>query len=256
MKILQSNAKTHSKCSIAEKFSVLLVAISLVFQPLLSNGAVITTDPALAGAILLQTESLQKSYKERKKHREAIELLQGQITAGLTQIHKVEDMILDYMGNASGVLTNMIQMKNIGEYTVEISEKLVAIVKDIPNNPKGAAITLFCHKHVQRTTADITGMADLVTNLITTKYSLKDAKTEDDKKHVNLLSAAERYNILVSVEQKLMKINYDLMLLHYFIKSLGWRDLWFNLDRESYLKAIMMGVDVNQIINKWNKISK
>ena len=165
-------------------------------------------------------------------------------------------MILDYMGNASGVLTNMIQMKNIGEYTVEISEKLVAITKDIPNNPKGTAITAVCHKHVQKTIADITSMSDLVTNLVTTKYSLKDAKSEGDKKHVNLLSAAERYNLLVSVEQKLMKINYDLMLLHYFIKTLSWRDLWYGLDRESYLKAIMIGVDVNSIINKWNKISK
>lgn len=256
MKILQTNAKVHSRYNITERLSSLLVAASLVLHPIVSNGAVITTDPALAGAILLQTETLQKSYKERKKHREAIEYLQGQITAGLTEIHKVEDMILDYMGNASGVLTNMIQLKNIGEYTVEISDKLVAITKDIPNNPKGAAITTFCHKHVQRTLADISGMAYLVTNLVTTKYSLKDAKTDNDKKHVNLLTAAERYNILVSVEQKLMKINYDLMLLHYFIKSLGWRDLWYNLDRESYLKAIMMGVDVNQIINKWNKISK
>lgn len=254
MKILQINGRIRSNFRIL--ITVSMVSASLLFQPLASTGAVITTDPALAGAVILQTETLEKSYKERKKHREAIELLQGQITAGLTEIHKVEDMILDYMGNASGVLTNMIQMKNIGEYTVEIGEKLVAITKDIPNNPKGAAITAVCSKHVQTTIADITAMSDLVTNLVNTKYSLKNAKSDEDKKHVNLLSAAERYNLLVSVEQKLMKINYDLMLLHYFIKTLSWRNLWFGLDRESYLKAIMIGVDVNSIINKWNKITK
>ena len=233
-----------------------MVSVSIILQPLAATGAVITTDPILAGAIVAQTNALQDSYKERKKHREAIEKMQGAIVIGLDQIHKVEDMILDYMGNASGVLTNMIQIKNIAEYTVEIGNKLVAITKAIPNNPKGAAITAVCHKQVAGITADITGMADLVTNLVTTKYSLKDAKSEGDKKNVNLLSAAERYNILISVEQKLMKIRYDLQLIHYFIQTLGWRDLWFHLDRESYLKAISVGIDVNVMINKWNKITK
>lgn len=252
MKILQTNVKAHSKC---KGIAASLLSAWIALNPLVSSAAVVTTDPALAAAIAIQTETLEGAYNTRKKHREAIVQLQGAITAGLTEIHRVEDMILDYMGNASGVLTNMIQIKNIGEYTIEISEKLVAIGKDIPNNPKGAAITALCHSHIQKTTADITGMVDLVTNLVTTKYSLKDAKSDDDKKHVNLLSAAERYDILVSVEQKMMQIYYDLQLIHYFIKTLSWRDLWFQLDRESYLKAISIGIDVNVIINKWNKIS-
>lgn len=234
---------------------VSLLTSCIVLNPMISEAAYITTDPALAAAIATQTITLQKSYDERKKHRLSIEQLQGAIATGLTEIHKVEDKVLEYMGNASGVLTNMIQIKNIGEYTVEIGDKLVAIAKDIPDNPKGAAITALCKNHIQKTTADITGMADLVTNLCTTKYSLKDVKTDDDKKHVNLLSAAERYDILVSVEQKMMRIYYDLQLIHYFIKTLGWRDLWFQLDRESYLKAISIDINVNSIINKWNKFT-
>lgn len=253
MKILQTKDITLSKCKC---ITAALLSAWIAFHPAVSQTAVITTDPALAAAIILQTETLENSYKDRRKHRLTIEQLQSSIYAGLTEIHKVEDMILDYMGNASGVLTNMIQLKNIGEYTVEIGEKLVAIGKDIPNNPKGAAITAICHNHIKKTAADITGMADLVTNLVTTKYSLKNTKGETDNKHVNLLSAAERYDILVSVEQKMMKIYYDLQLIHYFIKTLSWRDLWFQLDRESYLKAISIGIDVNIIINKWNKISK
>lgn len=256
MKILQTRGNSRSKCRLAEAFVSSLLSAALIFSPIVADCAVITTDPALAAAVVLQTETLEKQYKERKKHREVIEQMQGAITIGLNEIHKVEDMILDYMGNASGVLTNMIQIKNIGEYAVEITDKLTSIIKDIPNNPKGAAITAVCQNHVKTTIADITGMADLVNTLVNTKYSLKDVKSEGDKKHVNLLTAAERYNLLMSVEQKMMKINYDLMLLHYFIKSLGWRDLWFHLDRESYIKAIMIGVDVNQIIYKWNKISK
>lgn len=256
MKTLQARGKMPSRFRLTKTIAYALATTSLILHPVACNCAAITVDPALAAAIALQTQTLDGAYKERKKHREAIATLQGNIAAGLTEIHKVENMILEYMGNASGVLTNMIQLKNIGEYTVEIGEKLVAITKDIPNNPKGTAITAVCHSHVQSTLADITGMADLVTNLVTTKYSLKDAKTDDEKKHVNLLTAAERYNILVSVEQKLMKIRYDLQLLHYFIKTLSWRDLWFKLDRESYLKAISVGIDVNLIINKWNKLTK
>lgn len=245
----------HLKCRLSKAITATLLSGWIVFNPIIATSAVVTTDPALAAAVVLQTETLEKSYKERKKHREAIEQLQAGITIGLTQIHKVEDMMLDYLGNASGVLSNMIQIKNIGEYTVDISEKLASIIKDIPNNPKGAAITAICHNHMQKTIADITGMADIVTNLVTTKYSLSKAG-DDDKKHVNLLSAAERYNILMTVEQKMMQIKYDLQLIHYFIRTLGWKDLWFNLDRESYLKAISVGIDVNIIINKWNKLKR
>ena len=245
-----------SRYRLKESFIVCMVSFAMVFQPSVATCSVVTIDPSLAATIALQTKTLGYHYNDRKKHREAIEALQTTIIGGLDRIHSVEDMILDYMGNASGVLTNMIQLKNIAEYTVTIGDKLVAITKDIPNNIKGTAITAICHNHMQATIADITGMADLVTNLVTTKYSLKDAKSDSDKKHVNLLTAAERYNILVSVEQKLSKINYDLMLLHYFIKSLGWRDIWFQLDRESYLKAISVGIDVNIMINKWNRLSK
>ncbi len=255
MKTLQSNVRTHSKCKLPKVIAASLLSGWIALHPLVASAG-IQLDPALTAAIIAQTSSLNDSYKERKKHREAIEILQTGITTGLTEIHKVEDMILDYMGNASGVLTNMIQIKNIAEYTVDISDKLVNIMKDIPNNPKGAAITSLCSNHMKKTIADITGMGTLVTNLVTTKYSLKDAKSEGDKKNVNLLSAAERYDILTSVEQKMMRIYYDLQLIHYFIKTLGWRDLWFQMDRESYLKAISIGVDVNMIINKWNRISK
>lgn len=256
MKTSQINEKAHSRFRIGKFIAVFVLSTSLICQPLVSYGSVITLDPALALAIYEQTKTLEKSYEKREKHRKAIEALQSTIIIGLDHIHSVEEKVLDYMGNASGVLTNMIQLKNIAEYTVEIGNKLVAITKDIPNNPKGTAITAICHNQMATTIADITGMADLVTNLVTTKYSLKDAKSEGDKRNVNLLTAAERYNILMSVEQKMMKIRYDLQLIHYFIQTLGWRDLWFQLDRESYLKAISVGIDVNVMINKWNKITK
>ena len=256
MKILPTNDRIRSKYRLCRCALAVFLSACVALNPIASSAAVITTDPALAIAIYDQTQKLKDSYKTRQKHRQTIEQLQATIAAGLAEIHKVEDKVLEYMGNASGVLTNMIQLKNIGEYTIDISEKLVAITKDIPDNPKGAAITAVCNSHMQKTIADITGMADLVTNLVTTKYSLKDAKSESDKKNVNLLSAAERYDILVSVEQKMMRIYYDLQLIHYFIKTLGWRDLWFQLDRESYLKAISVGIDINMMINKWNKLSK
>lgn len=256
MKILQINDKTLLRYKLPQFISATLLSSCMVFNSNVASAAVITTDPALALAIETQTIILKNEYEKRKKHREKIEILQGGIAAGLAEIHKVEDMVLEYMGNASGVLTNMIQLKNIGEYAISITNELTGMIKDIPDNPKGAAITAVCHQQMTNTLADITGMSDLVTRLVTTKYSLKDAKSEENKKHVNLLTAAERYEILVSVEQKMMKIYHDLMLIHYFIRTLGWRDLWFQLDRESYINAIRMNVDVNMIINKWNKVKK
>lgn len=151
-------------------------------------------------------------------------------------------------------MQNLIQLKQITELVVtEIPENLASLGTDIPSNIKGTAITLFVNNTVTDTTADIVALSDVVTRLVTSKYSFKDSK---DDKNVNLLSAAERFSILQDVLRRLRAINRRIYLTNFYIKTFGWRELWRGLDRESWCNAMYGKVLANQLISKWNKLSK
>ena len=83
------------------------------------RGAGITVDPALTAAVIAQTAMLKSEYEKRSKHHAAIEVAQAAVTVAMDNIHKVEETILNYMGNASGVMQNMYQLKKI----VELSDR-------------------------------------------------------------------------------------------------------------------------------------
>ncbi|MCM1491465.1 MAG: hypothetical protein NC095_11685 [Muribaculum sp.] len=224
--------------------------------PVATYAEATTVDAGLAIAVGAQVEAIKDSDKKRRKLREATLVAQGAITVALEEVHRVEDTMLDYMKNASGVLSNLIQLKNIAEYAVQLPIRLYNLIGSIPNNPKGAAITAVVSKRVPQTIADITSLASLVTDVVNTTYSFGDENKSPDKKHVNLLSSAERYNILMDVEMKLSKINRDLRLLEYYIQTLSWKDLWMGLDYRSYVTAWNMKWEVNSIKRKWDKLLK
>lgn len=255
MKIFQSNAGPHSKCSVAECIAISMVCFSLVFSPVVTNAGLTTLDAALTSAILIQNEAIKDMHKERKSLREATLAAQAAINLTLGKIHDIQDKILGYMENASGVLTNLSQLKNIVEYTVKIPDQLTDLVKTIPNNPKGAAITAIVSKRVAETVTDVTGLATLIANLVQSNYSFGEGGNNGGKKHVNLLSSAERFNILLDVETKLKHISMDIRMLKYYVETLSWRDLWMGLDRASYVKLWNSRWEINSIINKWNKLS-
>lgn len=216
------------------------------------KGAAIQTDPALVAAIMLQTEEMKKIYEKRSEHHNMIQSAQIFINGALDKIHSVEDKMLEYLSNASGVIQNMYQIKKIAELaTVDIPENLVKLSKDIPSNIKGTGITLFVNKTITETTADITALSDIVNRLVTSNYSFKDKK---DDKNINLLSAAERFSILQSVCHKLEEINWRLFVTRYCIRTFSWQQLWMGLDRESWCKIMYSKMMANHLIDRWKRL--
>lgn len=231
---------------------LLLGVVGLV--PLSLSGAVVQTDPLLTAAIIEQTVEINRLANERSKHHKAIEAAQTGITVALDRIHSVEDKMLEYLSNASGVVQNMYQIKRIAELAaVEIPDNLVNLGKSVPSNIKGTAITLFVNKTITETSTDIVALSDIVNRLVTSHYSYKNNKNKDDN-NINLLSAAERYAILQSVYQRLNQINWRLRLTSYYIKTFGWRELWMGLDRESYCKIMYARMSTKHLINRWNQL--
>lgn len=188
-----------------------------------AKAAVTQLDPTLVIAVMTQTQTLKGQYEKRSEHHSKIEVAQTAITVAMENVHQVEERVLEYMANASGVMQNLQQLKKITELVVtEIPENLASLSKDIPSNIKGTAITLFVNNTISDTTADIVALSDVVTRLVTSKYSFKET---GDSKNVNLLSAAERFSILQDVLRRLQAINRRIYLTNFYIKTFSWKEL-------------------------------
>lgn len=161
------------------------------------------------------------------------------------------------MSEASNVLTNLSQFKDIGLKSAKIISTSAEILKEIPDNAEGAVIASFCYSKYADIAADVTGMVTLVQDLVanTTYGGKKDDDSTDGKKHVNLLSSAERYNILMDVMSRLSSIQMDLNLIRYYIRTISWRDLWKEFDVESYRNAWSTQWEINSVIRQWNKLT-
>lgn len=236
------------------KKSVMSFLFVVLCMPTNIKAAGITVDPALTAAVLAQTALLQEEYKKRKENHNKIQVAQAAIAMAMDNVHKVEEKVLEYMANASGVMQNLYQLKRITELvTVDIPNNLVSLGKDIPSNIKGTATTLFVNKTVGETTADIVALSDIVQKLVTSKYSYNEIKDKDNP-NINLLSAAERYAILQDVLHRLSSINRRIYLTNFYIKTFGWRQLWMGIDRESWCNAVYGKMIARQLINRWNKL--
>lgn len=259
MKTLHNNENQPSKCNKLEIYAAALVCFFIVFNPLLASAkSAVTIDGALAGAIGTQIKVFNDAYSERKKLREATITAQFAVTYALETVHAVENEALKYMKETGNVLTNLIQLKNIAENAVQLPIEMKNLLTKIPNNPKGAAITAVATKKFVQTGTDIVELANLVKKTVTSSYSFSDKGKDkkDGKKHVNLLSSAERYSILMDVDYRLKRIKRDIRMLGYYIETLSWEDLWRGMDRKSYYKAIQSKYEIESIKRNWNKLTK
>lgn len=216
------------------------------------NAAATQMDPGLIAAIGIQTATLKEQYEKRSDHHTKIEIAQAAIAVAMDNVHRVEEKVLEYMANASGVMQNLNQLKKITELAfVDIPDNLVKLGEKIPSNIKGTAITALVSKTVTSTTMDIVSLADIVQRLVSSNYSFKDSK---DSKNINLLSAAERYSILQDVLYKLEDINFRIYMMRFYIQTFDWTDLWRGLDRQSWCRVMSGQAIAERLIREWNSV--
>lgn len=255
MRILQIKGKRVLRYDCFERLAVLFVAFYIALNPLCSY-AFLDTDPALAFAIAAQVGTEASLHSKRSKDRKAIFGTQVIITDMLDKVHHIESQVLNYMGNASSLLSNCMQMVNIVEYVAKIPGLADDVLSEAKKSPKGALLLPICSSRLNKIKGEVFELGNFVTQMVAAKYSLKNVKSEDDKKHVNLLSSAERYYILNTVETKLDEICRDLRFTKYYIRNLGWRDLWKTIDAKSYYQALAIRSNVDQLVYQWNRLGK
>ena len=205
------------------------------------------TDPALTAAVTGQTFTLKSLFDTRHSTQQKILAATGIEEVQLQQLHAIEEKVLDYMANVSGLMQNLYQVKRTTELvTIEIPRNIRAATSACKGHLKGTAIALAVSDEVKSVYTEIGSLSALCTSLVKTK-------TVDGNK-VNLLNAAERYWLCEKIVSSLEDINNALYILSWQIQYLSWEDLWRGLDPDTWCNYMQGKWIAESIISDWDDL--
>ena len=205
------------------------------------------TDPALTAAVTAQTITLKTVFDARKSTQEKILAATGIEEVQLKQLHAIEQKVLDYMANVTGLMQNLYQVKRTTELvTVEIPRNISAVTSACKGHLKGTAIALAVSDEIRSVYTEMASLSALCTSLVKTK-------TVDGNK-VNLLNAAERYWLCEKIVSSLEDINNALYILSWQIQYLSWEDLWRGLDPDTWCNYMQGKWIAESIISDWDDL--
>ena len=221
------------------------------------NASAQQTDPALVGAVGVQTAMLKDIFSDREKTQQKIIAAEAAVTVAMDRMHQVENKMLDYLSNAQGAMQNLYQIKRAAELvTTEIPQNMNLVRKSVPGHLKGTAIALLVSDELTDAATQMASLFPFMKQLVTSgTYNVDGYDSQGnpttEKHKVNLLNSAERYYVANEVVSKLETINTDLWLLAWQIRTLSWQDLWYGLDPEG-CAAVMSGkAIVESLIYEW-----
>lgn len=98
--------------------------------------------------------------------------------------------------------------------------------------------------------------ADIVANSEVPNPIKHPDATSGDKDKYNLLNRHERISMANDILMRLRTIDRSICYLIWLSRTSTLTDIIRNIDRESYINYIMMNVNTNEIIRKWEKVKK
>lgn len=235
-------------------YRILSIAIMLSIG---INASAQQTDPALVGAVGVQTAMLQDIFSDREKTQQKIIAAETAVTVAMDRMHQVENKMLDYLSNAQGAMQNLYQIKRAAELvTTEIPQNMNLVRKSVPGHLKGTAIALLVSDELTDAATQMASLFPFMKQLVTSgTYNVDGYDSQGnpttEKHKVNLLNSAERYYVANEVVSKLETINTDLWLLAWQIRTLSWQDLWYGLDPEGWAAVMSGKAIVESLIYEW-----
>ena len=221
------------------------------------NASAQQTDPALVGAVGVQTAMLKDIFSDREKTQQKIIAAEAAVTVAMDRMHQVENKMLDYLSNAQGAMQNLYQIKRAAELvTTEIPQNMNLVRKSVPGHLKGTAIALLVSDELTDAATQMASLFPFMKQLVTSgTYNVDGYDSQGnpttEKHKVNLLNSAERYYVANDVVSKLETINTDLWLLAWQIRTLSWQDLWYGLDPEGWAAVMSGKAIVESLIYEW-----
>lgn len=231
-------------------YRILSIAIMLSIG---INASAQQTDPALVGAVGVQTAMLKDIFSDREKTQQKIIAAETAVTVAMDRMHQVENKMLDYLSNAQGAMQNLYQIKRAAELVgVEIPKNMGLLKRSLPGHLKGTAIAVMVSDELMDATTQMASLYPFMKQLVTSGcYNVTNGDGNTEKHKVNLLNSAERYYVANEIVTRLEAINTDLWLLAWQIQTYSWGDLWFGLDPDGWATVMSGKAIVDGLIWEW-----
>ena len=132
------------------------------------NASAQQTDPALVGAVGVQTAMLKDIFSDREKTQQKIIAAETAVTVAMDRMHQVENKMLDYLSNAQGAMQNLYQIKRAAELvTTEIPQNMNLVRKSVPGHLKGTAIALLVSDELTDAATQMASLFPFMKQLVT-----------------------------------------------------------------------------------------
>lgn len=201
-------------------------------------------DPALTAAVIAQTSTLKELHKETINKQEKIELLNTGIMVEMGNIHAIEKKVVEYLSEASGTIKNAYQLIKATQLSTDIIKHLQECLKAAKAHPINTAMSAMLQNKYTEIYTEAASTYAYMATLVTTG-------TVNGTK-VNLLSSAERMQIMAMVMTKLQNIDYAILSLTVMLESYGLLDWWREIDQEGWSYIVNADLIAKQIIQSWN----
>ena len=146
-------------------YRILSIAIMLSIG---INASAQQTDPALVGAVGVQTAMLKDIFSDREKTQQKIIAAETAVTVAMDRMHQVENKMLDYLSNAQGAMQNLYQIKRAAELvTTEIPQNMNLVRKSVPGHLKGTAIALLVSDELTDAATQMASLFPFMKQLVT-----------------------------------------------------------------------------------------
>ena len=158
-------------------YRILSIAIMLCIG---INASAQQTDPALVGAVGVQTAMLKDIFSDREKTQQKIIAAEAAVTVAMDRMHQVENKMLDYLSNAQGAMQNLYQIKRAAELvTTEIPQNMNLVRKSVPGHLKGTAIALLVSDELTDAATQMASLFPFMTQLVTSRWLRQSRQSYD-----------------------------------------------------------------------------
>lgn len=205
------------------KLQTVRIAILLVFSLFASARTYAQTvgEALLATAIGANTVSISAEMNETNRLQAQISGENVLITNMLNNIYDYEKKMYDYMSTAQDVITSAYTIGKCFTMGAQIATELEECSKAAKMNPEGAILTFVTSKYT-----DI-----LAEGAALTAYLAPIVQGNGKK---NLLSSAERVNVLNTVQNRLYNILEGVIQMKYTIQRMNLAGVVYELSPEAY----------------------
>lgn len=182
----------------------------------------IETDPVAVAAIWTQTTTLETELAKSATAQMTNTSTNAAITLMVDSIRKYDKIMLDYLQKANNVFNTIYYAADALEMGTNIVKKLGNLMQEVKNHPQGALVTAVANDAYKDIIAETGALVPQIANFV--QGSGKG----------NLLTSAERMDILYDVHAKLRKIDRKLNSLCWSVQTMRWSDLGRVLNPDMY----------------------